>query len=268
MSEIRLSVIILTWNERDELEECLKSLIPWIEQTLDEVLVIDNGSCDSTIDMVRRQFPEVKYFYLPKNIGIGPARNYGVSRAMGRYVMTLDNDTRFLGPSPGPVIDEFFGITPHVGVIGFRLENEDGSLQRSARRFPTLYQPFVARISWLRTSKFGRLLEQHHHMLDVPLDKMTESVSVDYLLGANQIFLKERFLELGGYDENMFYGAEDCDLCVRAKKGGLTNYFLPAVKIRHVHKRRSRRSMKLWWHHTLSFYRMFYKQRKLKRLYP
>lgn len=265
----RLSIVILTFNEKDETDRCLNSIVPCVDFGLDEVIVFDNASADGTDKLIREQYPEVKYLYSKVNLGIGPGRNMAIEASSGKYVMTLDNDTVFRGiEKPGDIVELFFKQHPNTGVLGFKLLNENSTVQRSIRRFPPSIQPFVARLPFLRLFPFLARIEDNHLKCDIDLENAKRAMPVDYMIGANQIFERDLFNIIGGYDKKMFYGAEDCEFCLRSKKIGHENYYYPAVSISHLHKRRSKQSISLILHHTFSFYYMFFKHKRIFRLYP
>lgn len=262
-----LSIVVLTCNEKTETLRCLGSLFDHIDER-SEVIVVDNGSTDGTLDAINASFVRVRTYFLPTNVGVAAGRNYGIDRSLGQYIMTIDNDTVYHGPEPVDEILRLFSTLPNVGVTGFRLLNEDGSLQRNFRRFPTLLQPFVARIGILSRSRTLRAVLDSHLMNDVATDRLNEALEVDYVIGANQIFRRDLFLRLGKYDETIFYGPEDCELCLRFKMNGYKNYYCPDIRISHLYKRRSRNSAGLLLTHFKGFVAMFWKHKRLFSLYP
>src|SRR5688572_23770707 len=163
----RLSVVLITWNEKKRLQTCLTSLMPAIDPERHEVLVVDNGSRDGTDEMLAAEFPQVRYFPLDKNIGVGPARNRGIALAQGEYIMILDNDTEVLDMDFPEAIERAFAEDPTLGLLGFRLENPDGTTQHSTRRFPTIIHPFIARIGLLQKIPMLRRMLDRHLMEDV-----------------------------------------------------------------------------------------------------
>lgn len=261
-NKCRLSIVILTWNESEDTLRCLSALNKWIDHKIDEIIVFDNGSYDGTDNAIKKNFPEVKYIFSERNLGIGPGRNAAISYATGKFIMTLDNDTWFLGPNPGEVVESFFNTHQGAGVAGFRLLNSDRTIQANARRFPGLLQPFAARLPVFRNLRIARKIQFHHLMRDMNWTDIERPVEVDYVLGANQVFRRTLFNSLGGYDRHMFYGAEDMDFCYRAKKQGYKNFWIPQIDIIHEHKRRSRTSVRLFLRHLLSFYYMHLKKLK------
>lgn len=251
-SDVRLSIIIITWNERANLERCLASLADKVDFSRDEIVIVDNGSRDGTAELVAG-YPQIRYYPLEENIGVGPARNRGLFLARGKYCMTLDNDTIFLTPDPGTIVEQFFRSHPDAGVVGFELLNVDRTRQDSTRRFPRFYQPIAARIAVSRKLPFVDRELKRHLMTDVRFDELGSSMEVDYVLGANQTFTKELAALLMGYDENIFFGPEDAEFCVRTRKLGLRNYYSRQISIIHDYKRRTRKFSKLTLKHLAGF---------------
>ena len=254
MSEaaVRLSIIIITWNERENLERCLHSLMDKVDFDRDEVIVVDNGSRDGSAEFVAT-LPQVRYFPLETNLGVGPARNRGLFLARGKYCMTLDNDTIFLTPDPGSIVEQFFREHPDAGVVGFQLLNVDRTRQDSTRRFPRFYQPIAARVPFSRKFGFVRRELERHLMLDTRFEEGTDPLEVDYVLGANQTFTKAVGAMLMGYDDRIFFGPEDAEFCVRTHKLGLRNYYSRRISIVHDYKRRTRKFSKLTIKHLAGF---------------
>jgi GT2 family glycosyltransferase len=262
----RLTVVLITWNERGRLQKCLQSLLPAIDFERHEVLVVDNGSRDGTDEMMASEFPQVRYFPLDHNIGVGPARNRGIALAQGEMIMILDNDTEVLDMDFPEVIERAFAKDPLLGLLGFRLENPDGTTQRSTRRFPTIIHPFISRISLLQKIPFFRRMLERHLMEDVDLDALRERTRVDYVLGANQIFPKALAIRLNSYDDRIFYGPEDLEFCLRIRDFGLQVKYSNEINIRHEYQRRTRKInwtlVKFIW----AFYWVFWKRRCLFKL--
>jgi GT2 family glycosyltransferase len=263
-SEVRLSIIIITWNELDNLKRCLLSLVDKVDFTRDEVIVVDNGSKDGSAEFVAT-LPEIRYFPLAKNLGVGPARNRGLFLARGKYCMTLDNDTIFLTTDPGSIVERFFQEHPDAGVVGFELLNVDRSRQDSTRRFPRFYQPIAARLAFTRKLGFVQRELDRHLMLDTRFDEAADPLEVDYVLGANQTFTKDVGALLMGYDDRIFFGPEDAEFCVRTRKLGLRNYYCRQISVVHDYKRRTRKFSALTLKHLAGFAYMIRKHRGVYR---
>ncbi|MDQ5826022.1 MAG: glycosyltransferase family 2 protein, partial [Chloroflexota bacterium] len=133
-----LSIVILSWNVRELLATCLRSLPAaagdWWEHT--EVLVVDNASADGSTEMVRRDFPGARLVALPRNLGFSGGNNAGIRAAQGKYVLLLNPDT-VARPGSITTLAEYMEAHETSGIVGPRLLNPDGSMQPSRRRFPT-----------------------------------------------------------------------------------------------------------------------------------
>jgi GT2 family glycosyltransferase len=265
---MRLTIVIITWNEKDLLRRCLETVIPVIDGDQDEVVVIDNHSQDGTDAMVASLYPQVRYLKLDRNIGVGPARNRGICLARGNYIMTLDNDTRVLGGDIGSIVEDIFHKHPDIGLFSFRLLNEDGSIQQNIRRYPNIIQPLCARIGFIRSSWIGQRNLNHHLMTDVDLSAVDDVLDVDYVLGANQVFRKESFVLLNGYDEAIFFGPEDADFCLRMRRLGFRICYVPILEIEHAYRRRTRKFSLLTLKHIIYYYYLFWKEKSLWRIQP
>jgi GT2 family glycosyltransferase len=218
-------------------------LIPLIDFEWDEVIVIDNGSADGTSEMMAAEFPQVLYHRLPENIGVGPARNRGVAMSCGQYLMTLDNDTTLVpsGRPLGEIVESFFATHPSIGLFGCELLNPDGTRQRSARRFPRFLNPIASRIPGIRSLRWFRRMLAEHLMEDMDLGSGEDSVEVDYVLGANQIFRREVLANTYAYDPNIFYGPEDYEFCLRLWRSGWSVAWAPIFRVIHEHRRVTRK---------------------------
>ena len=263
----RLSVVIITWNEFDILNTCLSTLVPIIDFKRDEIILVDNGSIDGTVKKIQKLYPQITIIELQNNIGVAPARNIGIQKAVGTYIMTLDNDTRVLYTKMlGKIIERIFESTSNLGLLGFRLLNPDSSFQRNARRCPNILQPFAARIPYLLKFKLFNKIQSRHFMEDVNFDNETGLMMVDYVLGANQVFRKKIAESLGGYDKRIFFGPADCDFCLRIKDLGLNICLSSEVEIEHDYQRRTRKFNSITIKHIIGFYYLFIKRKRLWNL--
>jgi len=269
MLKSQLSVIILTHNDKELLKNCLISLRECLDIRKDEAIVVDNNSEDGTAEMVTKDFNWVKCIKLEKNIGVGPARNRGIASAQCEFIMTIDNDMKFLDVNVdlGKTIAKMFEREPKLGLLGFRLKDPNGETQRSTRRYPIIIQPLTTRLKWLQVIPWVRRQKTHHLMEDVDLDNISGLMDVDYVIGANQIYRKSTADMLNGYDEKIFYGPEDCDFCMRIHKKGLRVCYSTEISIEHNYQRASRRNVKLFFLHLQGFLYLFLKNKKLWRLH-
>ena len=168
-----LSVILITWNGRELLAECLKSMAFLMARADVEIFVVDNGSEDGTVDFLRNRYPAVKVIPLGSNYGVAYARNRALERACGRYLWILDNDTE-INP------DVFYGMLhymeehPDVGLAGCRLIDADGLVQESCKRYPGIGE------------KIRNLLLKKGYRYAYGLKRMKENFEPEYVIGACQ----------------------------------------------------------------------------------
>jgi len=228
-----LSIIIPSYNTKGLLKDCLESIYRETKNIKFEVIVIDNGSKDGSVEMVKKNFSEVKLLTLLKNIGYGKANNLGVKKAKGEWLLFLNSDTVIKNKA----IDKVFKkITNHKSqitnlIIGCKLLNPDGSIQPSAGYFPTL----------------GRVLATMFFLDDLPiLNELTKPYQqsrrtfyqkrqeVDWVTGAFLLIKKGLFCELGGFDESFFMYAEEVDMCFRAKQKGARVFYTPLAEVIHL----------------------------------
>jgi GT2 family glycosyltransferase len=228
-----LSVVVITWKMRDLLERMLDSLYRFMPAIEFEVLLVDNGSRDGTLEMVESRFPGIRLIRNEENRGVAAARNQALRIARGRHVAILDADLELVEDALGPILS-FLEASPDYGIAGARLIFPDGTTQFNAKRFPSLGALLSRRIPLLRAFDGGKALA-HHEMHD--WDR-TSSQEVDYLIGACQIIRREVLDQIGLLDETIFYGPEDIDFCLRARQAGWKIWWKHDVRIIH-HEQRS-----------------------------
>src|ERR1017187_8350071 len=133
-----ISVIIVNWNTKDFLEQCLTSLTLTPSNRSIETIVVDNGSSDGSPEMVEDKFPQVKLIRSHENLGFARANNLGIQNSSGRYISLVNSDVKVL-PGCLDALADYLDRNPGVGNVGPRILNGDMSLQSSCRRFPSLW---------------------------------------------------------------------------------------------------------------------------------
>jgi len=225
---VDLSIVIVSWNVRDLLQRCLNSILETGYLVLDvEVIVVDNGSTDGSVEMLRADFPDVHVVVNVENRGFPAGNNQGMALAGGRYVLLLNPDTEVVGDALATMV-AFADEHPDVGVIGPQLLNPDGSVQSSRRRFPTLATAFFES-TWLQPCAPRSLLERYY-VLDQPDDAVLD---VDWMQGAALMARREGIDQIGPMDERFFMYSEELDWCRRFCEAGWRVVYLPIAQVIH-----------------------------------
>ena len=247
-----VSIIILTWNSEPYIEACLTSLEQGLTEFSSEVIVIDNGSQDRTCALIDKTRPGLQLVSNGKNRGVAPARNQGLRLAQGEYVLILDDDTVVQTGALDNLV-RYMEAHQEVGLCGPKLTDADGELQLSCRRFPTLTDKLARRLPAI----LGQRVTRETEMAD--WDHQTIR-PVDYVIGACQLIRRRALQEVGLFDERIFYGPEDVDMCLRLQQAGWSVVYNPEAIIVHEERRISRfLSSGLFWKHIRGLGYFFWK---------
>jgi GT2 family glycosyltransferase len=228
-----VTVIVVAHGVRDEVVACLASVEEHAGPVVAEVVLVDNASRDGTAEAVASAFPRAEVVSLARNVGVA-ARNAGLRRARGRLRMFLDSDAR-LTAGALPELVAYLDAHPKVGLVGPKLLDEDGTLQLSARRFPSPLLPLMRRPPF-RTLFEDSAPVRRHLMAD---DRHDQTREVEYVLGACQLFTAEAQAAAGEIDPRIFFGPDDIDWCLRIRRAGLQVVYHPAATVVHGYRRTS-----------------------------
>jgi GT2 family glycosyltransferase len=217
-----LTVVVVTYNA-----------LPWLEQCLDsvrghEVVVVDHGSTDGTLAFVRERYPEARVV-VQENKGMGGGNNAGMRVAGGRYFFLLNSDAWVIGDGLERLV-AYADAHPEAAVVGPRLRNPDGTLQRSVRAEPTLWRLATEYL-------FLRKLAPRTNLLN-PLyvggfDHETET-EADWLFGPALLVRREATDAVGLFDESFFMFSEEVDWLTRFRRAGWKVLFFPGAEVVHV----------------------------------
>jgi GT2 family glycosyltransferase len=211
---MKLSVVIVSYNVRSYLEECLKSVQEALEGIEGEVFVVDNHSDDDSVEVVRREYPWVNLIVNLENLGFAKANNQAIRRAQGEYVLLLNPDTVVTQDTFRGVL-AFMDEHPKAGSAGVMMCYEDGSRAPESRRaVPT---PWVAARKMLGFTK-------RYYLSDLPWD---QPCRIEVVSGAFCLLRHQALKSVGLLDEDFFMYGEDIDLSYRLLKGGWENWYLP-----------------------------------------
>lgn len=224
-----VSVVIVSFNTRDLLRECLQTLERESIGVTYEVIVVDNASRDGSADMVEKEFSQAKLIRSEVNLGFAAANNRGFALANGRYVVLLNSDA-FLSPGALRKSVEKMEANPQIGLGGGRLISRDNTLQPSARMFPSILNDALI-LSGLSTKYanshfFGRP--------DRTWADPNQPAQVDWVPGAYSIIRREVLEQINYFDESFFLYYEEVDLCRRIKQAGWEIWYWPDVIVVHI----------------------------------
>jgi N-acetylglucosaminyl-diphospho-decaprenol L-rhamnosyltransferase len=217
-----VSVVVVSYNALPWLERCLESVRGV------ETIVVDNGSTDGTVDFVRERFPEVELVE-QGNRGLAAGWNAGLARASGDYVLILNADAWLTEGSLERLV-VFAEQRPRAAVVGPRLLNPDGTLQRSVRGFPTLWR-LATEYLFLRKLAPGSQMLNGFYAGGFAHDEVREA---DFVMGACMLVRREAVDEVGPLDESFFLFSEETDWCYRFLQAGWQVLFFPGAECVHV----------------------------------
>lgn len=225
---MELSIIIINWNSRDFLRDCLTSIEENPPDFSFETLVIDNASFDGSAEMVRREFPGVSFIQSPENQGFSRGNNVAALQSSGRNLLFLNPDTKVLGNAL-TVMKNCLDTNHHAGIVGCRILNSDGSVQTTAiQAFPTLLN------QTLDADALHRWFPKSRLWGTAPLfSERTSPVRVDMISGACLMIRRPVFEQIGGFSVDYFMYSEDVDICQKARRTGWNAYYVPAASIIH-----------------------------------
>lgn len=224
-----LSLIIVSYNTKELLTKCLRSVDIACRDLKYETFVVDNNSTDGSSQMVEKEFPYVKLIKNQKNLGFSRANNQALKLARGKYVLVLNPDTRLFTDTITKMI-KFMGELPQVGIATCRVELPDGRLDRDCRRrFPTPWRAFTHFSSLSKIFKGTQLFDSYH----MGYLKDNTQHEIDSCAGSFMLIRKKDLDRVGFFDEDFFFYGEDLDLCWRLRQAGYKIVYTPIAKIIH-----------------------------------
>lgn len=226
---MKLSIVILCWNDLNVIGDCLRSIYDQT-QTIDfEVIVSDNGSTDGSIDFIHKQYPHVRVLENGSNLGFASGNNEGIAHSNGEYILILNPDTIIHDRA----LDKWVAFAeshPEAGAFGCRVLNRDGSFQHPARPFPSVWRSWIAAL-YLRPLAYlsDRFLADTYTGWDGSTERL-----IDWQSGCCVMFHGTVLKQLGGFDTQFFYHFEEVDLCRRIWSAGYSIIYTPDAVITHL----------------------------------
>lgn len=216
----KISVIIVTYNNQNEIKECVKSILNKTSDT--EIIIVDNDSKDDTRHLIKTFENKVKLIESKENLGFGKACNLGVENSTGEHLVFLNPDTLILEKDSFDKLANSLEQNIDYGLVGPRIVSRDGVIQNSVRTLPTV------------AGAFKEYILGQKGAYDFYLPACQNLCEVESVVGACMIIKKDIFEELGGFDRKYFMYFEDIELCKKVRSLGLRVGFLPEVAIEHA----------------------------------
>lgn len=224
-----ISILIVSFNTKDVLRECLESVQLSSRGLNVETIVVDNNSRDNSVQMVREEFPWVHVIESKENLGFGRANNLAFEAAHGRYIVLLNSDA-FLQRNTLSLSLEKMEADPSVGLASGRLVGRDGVLQPSARMFPSPMRQLLVISGLADRFPKSRFFGQADRTWADPM----QAAEVDWVPGAYSIIPARILHEHGFFDPRFFLYYEEVDLCLRIQNAGFKIMYWPEICIVHV----------------------------------
>jgi GT2 family glycosyltransferase len=252
---MKLSILILCWNDLGVIVNCLESIYASTHSTESEVIVSDNGSTDGSVEYIRKRYPRVHVIENGANLRFAKANNVGIRASKGEYILILNPDT-IIHDSTLDKLVLFADQHPEAGAFGCRVLNPDGTYQVSGRPFASLRGEWLAALhlrplgyfsDWFLSASYTGWKGETQRM-------------VDWHSGCFILIRGDLLKRLGGFDEQFFYYYEDMDLCRRIWEAGYSIIYTPEVTITHLGGQSTKRSpMAFQLDSQITRYRYFYK---------
>ena len=250
-----ISFIIVNWNTRHLLLDCLTSIRNTVSGYTYEIIVVDNGSCDGSTEAVREHFGDtIALIENSGNLGFARANNQALRIASGRYAVLLNSDTVLKKDTVSGLID-FFEQTPSAAMAGPCMQSADGTVQNSFDNFPAL-------VTELLNKSILRRLFPDTYAGKAP--GKHGAIEVDSLIGACIAVRSAAVAEVGFFDEDYFFFLEETDWCMRIQKAGWKIFHLPHVAVVHLQgQSKKQRPCLAWIEYYRSLYLFFKKNRSV-----
>ena len=226
-----LSIIIINWNTKQLVLDCIASVHATVKNVGFEIHVVDNGSGDGSVEAVAKEYPYVRIIANKANMGFAKANNQAIRAMQAKYAVLLNSDT-ILKKGALEAMHAFMETHPRAGICGPQLLYEDGTKQTSYSTFPTLGEEFCS-------SAISRLLlpKKYRERAMRKSAIITRPATVDYIIGACMMVRKTAMDQVGLLDEDYFFCYEEVDWCLRMKKAGWEVWHLPDIEIFHLQNR-------------------------------
>ena len=234
---MKLSIVILCWNDLEVIANCLQSIYSSTHSTQFEIIVSDNGSTDGSVEFIRKRFPRVHVIENGTNLRFAKANNVGIRASKGEYILILNPDTIIHDGTLDKLV-MFADQHPEAGAFGCRVLNPDGTYQVSGRPFASLRGEWIAALHLRPLGYFSDwFLSDSYTGWKGETQRMVDRHSGCFILIRGDLLKR-----LGGFDEQFFYYYEDMDLCRRIWDAGYSIIYTPEMTITHLGGQSTKRS--------------------------
>ena len=229
MNNIDVSIIIVNWNTKHLLCNCVSSIYENNDDLKSEIIVVDNASSDGSAEVIRLKFKEIKLIANMENRGFAAANNQGIAASKGRYILLLNSDTLIFDDSIRRLI-AFADLHREAGVVGCKILNHDKTSQSTCFMFPSIVNMFFS------ACYLNKLFRKNHLF---GRERMTwwdrdDQRQVDVVSGCFMLVRRQAIEQVGMMDERFFMYAEETDWCYRFKRSGWAVIFTPIGQIIHL----------------------------------
>ena len=240
--KIILTIIIVNWNNKNLLRNCLKSIYNSQNYYNYEIIVVDNNSEDGSVELIKNEFPNVVLIENNKNLGFAKANNQAIKIARGNYILLLNNDTVVTNTYCFDRMIELMEKNSQIGILGCKLLYPDGTLQSCGESFPSVWGIFKSQILFAKTWKrFGKNKQGDNHFKEI-----------DFICGACLMTRKEILDQVGLFKEKYFMYGEDVEFCYRVHKAGYDIGVLMDESIIHLHSKSTEKNLTEMLYHSIT----------------
>ena len=254
---MELSVVILSYNVRPYVWQCIDSVQFAINGLNAEIILVDNASSDDTVQSIMRDFPQVRFVANTENLGFSKAYNQAIDQALGEYICILNPDT-VLAESVFKTLIKKFNTHKNLGALGIKFIDGRGQfLPECKRRIPTPKGSLKKLLGWSENN-------QGYYQDNLAPDQEGQA---EILAGAFLMMRKGDYLSVNGFDEHYFMFGEDIDLCYKLIKNGLQNYYVGTQKMIHYKgesTQKNRQYLERFYGAMIHFYRTHFSQNRLE----
>jgi GT2 family glycosyltransferase len=226
--ELQVSIIVVNYKSYEELEDCLSTLL-LPRGCSREVIVVDHASSAPDLARLQARHPQIATAPTTENPGFSAGVNAGARLATGRHLLILNPDTKLESGAIDAMV-AYLEAHPDTAVVGARVEDPGGTVQRSARRFPTMLTGLAGRTSLFTRMWPGNPLSRRDQLADASTATPRE---VDWVAGSCMMVKADAFAKVGGMDQQFFLYWEDADLCKRLRAEGWKTVYLPSAVVVH-----------------------------------